>query len=88
MVEKNNNLKITTIYKSNFRQAAVMLREIADYLEGFESQGQDVEVALVLRTDEVKVFGLGAADAGSTHILLAYGQRAMENAVLRNFDLL
>lgn len=83
---QREKVKLVTLYSNNYRHVAQSLREIADKVEGLEASGVEVEAALVLRGEILEVYGLGAADAGTAHILLGCGQRMFENAVMARYD--
>lgn len=61
----------------NLLNAAKQLREIADAIDRGD-YGDVFEGALVLAGGELEVFGIGAADAPASHLLLARGMRRLE----------
>lgn len=72
---------VKTIYASNGRDIAATLRAIADQIEAGQF-GDINQAALVLHGPTVEVFRLGVGTASDTHLLLACGQRQLENGVL------
>lgn len=74
-------LELATIYSSNSRDVVKTLRVIADEIEAGKFGNVD-QVALVLHGETVEVFALGDARGSETHLLLACGQRKLENGVL------
>jgi hypothetical protein len=67
------------IYESNFRDIAKTLRKIADQIE---EAGDVDQLALVTHGSTVEVYALGNGGACDCHMLLACGQRKLENGVL------
>lgn len=60
---------VETIYDYNFRDVPKTLRYIAEQIEA-GVYGKVSEAAFVLQSvDGVEIFGLGGADAGTSHLL-------------------
>lgn len=74
-------LEVVTVYPSNRRDVVATLRAIADEVEAGKFGTVD-QVALVLHGETVEVFGIGDTSGSGVHLLLACGQRKLENGVL------
>lgn len=76
------DLKLVSIYESNYRDVVAMLRRLADSVEAGK-YGDVSEVALVLMGDKMQVFGFGPkTDHTTTHYLLCGGAAKMTKALL------
>lgn len=77
--------EVTTLYETNIRDIPAKLRELADEIEkSHDGQyGEVRELAFVAYGDKLCVFGLGAADATTTHTLLCAGARCIEEPYVR-----
>lgn len=73
--------EVKTLYTQNCRDIPKTLRLIADQIEAGDYPDAN-EAVLVLSGSEFDVFGIGEADSGAAHILLACAMRKLENAVL------
>lgn len=63
------------------RDIPANLRMLADAIEAKE-HGNSTQCALVLFGDSTAVFAFGDCDIGQAHLLLALGQRTVEDSVL------
>jgi hypothetical protein len=69
MTTKPTLAAVETIYDFNFRDVPKTLRYIAERIEA-GVYGEIGEAAFVLRGSEgLEIFGLGGADAGTSHLL-------------------
>ncbi len=77
--------EVKTIYETNIRDIPAKLRELADEIEKARDgrYGEVRELAFVAYGDQLSVFGLGEADATTTHTLLCAGARCIEEPFVR-----